>query len=113
LVAGGSQILATTVGSKPGGSLVVAASESVKLIGPGNPLNTRTIGSGDAGDITITTRNLSIQNGVQVFTFSSGAGSGGQLTVNASDSVEFTVSPLGALLTDCLVQLLVLALLAT
>ncbi|WP_442949066.1 filamentous hemagglutinin N-terminal domain-containing protein [Nostoc sp.] len=100
LLNGFSQILANTLGSQSGGNLTLTSSESVELIGPGTPLTAVTFGAGDAGDLTITTGKLIVRNGAQVRNGSQvgngakvgnglqGLGSGGKLTVNASDSVD-------------------------
>nr|WP_317616566.1 filamentous hemagglutinin N-terminal domain-containing protein [Nostoc sp. 'Peltigera membranacea cyanobiont' 232] len=100
LLTGFSQILANTLGSQSGGNLTLTSSESVELIGPGTPLTAVTFGAGDAGDLTITTGKLIVRNGAQVRNGSQvgngaqvgnglrGLGSGGKLTVNASDSVD-------------------------
>jgi large exoprotein involved in heme utilization and adhesion len=88
LLTGGSQILARTLGSQPGGHFTVTASESVELVGTDTYLTTVTRGAGNAGDLKITTGKLIARNGGQVRVYSIGSGSGGQLTVNASDSVE-------------------------
>ncbi|RCJ28205.1 filamentous hemagglutinin [Nostoc sp. ATCC 43529] len=94
LLAGFSRMLANTLGSQPGGNLTVNGSESVELIG-GIPLTTVTFGGGNAGDLNITTaklivRNAQVTSGAQVTSESraQSLGSGGKLTVNASDSVE-------------------------
>jgi filamentous hemagglutinin family protein len=90
VVSDGAQILATTLGSEPGGNLTVNASDSVELIGfvPFGSLSTVTFGAGNAGDLTITTKKLIVQDGAEALSFTLGQGAGGQLTVNASDSVE-------------------------
>lgn len=87
-VTGGSNILNKTLGSDSGGDLTVNAKDSVELIGSGTPLTTGTESVGNAGELTITTKNLIIRNGAQVVTYSSGLGSSGRLTVNASESIE-------------------------
>lgn len=95
LVNNGSRIAAFTQGAKPGGDLIVNASESVELLGfspPGN-LSTLTFGDGKAGDLTIDTRNLIVRDGAQVLSATLGNGSAGQLTVNASESVELKGLP--------------------
>jgi filamentous hemagglutinin family protein len=84
---GGSEIFDATGGGQPG-NLTVTASDSVQLIGRSTLLTTETSGTGDAGDLTINTGQLIIQDGAQVRTSTSGRGSGGQLTVNASGSVK-------------------------
>ncbi|MDF5725810.1 MAG: filamentous hemagglutinin N-terminal domain-containing protein [Rhizonema sp. PD37] len=98
----GSQIEASTLGSKPGGSLVVNAQDLVQLIGsvpanfPGiltapSGLFTQayqgTIGTG--GDLIIKTHQLSVQGGAQVSAGTLGAGKGGSLNVTA-DSIQLT-----------------------
>jgi filamentous hemagglutinin family protein len=86
----GSQIAADTLGSKSGGAIVLTASDSVTLIGftRNGSLSTSTLGQGNAGDITLNTRNLVVRDGAQVSTSTLNEGSGGKLTVNASESVE-------------------------
>ncbi len=88
LITGGSNIVNTTLGSYSGGNLTVNAIAVVELIGSGTPLITGTESVGNAGDLTITTKNLIIKNGAQVQAYSNGLGSSGRITVNASDSVE-------------------------
>jgi filamentous hemagglutinin family protein len=88
LINGSSGIFANTLGSLSGGNLTVNATESVELIGPGTPLTSFSFGDGDAGNLIINTGKLVVRNGAQVSVNSVGSGSGGQLTVNASDSVE-------------------------
>ncbi len=87
---GGAQVVAFTQGAKPGDSLTVNASESLELIGlvPFGNLSTLSFGDGKAGDIMIETAKLSVQDGAQILSGTLGNGSGGQLNVNASESVE-------------------------
>ncbi len=93
----GSQMAAKTLGSGSGGTLNVNASEEVVVTGESvNPqdysrLTTRTEGSGTAGNLTITTGKFIVRDGAQVSAGSYGTqarGSGGILTVRASDLVE-------------------------
>ncbi|MDJ0593295.1 MAG: filamentous hemagglutinin N-terminal domain-containing protein [Pleurocapsa sp. MO_226.B13] len=90
----GSQIAATTLGAKAGQGLVVNASESVELTGTtadkllSSGLFTQTGGTGDAGDLTITTKHLRVENGARVLAGTFSQGNGGNLTVNASESVQ-------------------------
>jgi len=90
-----------TAGSGDGGDLTVNASESVEVIGK-SPINvipstlgTDTVntlanptGGGKAGNLTINTRRLLIQDGGFVTSSSIGDGQGGSLFVNAAESVE-------------------------
>jgi large exoprotein involved in heme utilization and adhesion len=85
-----SQVVAFTQGAQPGGSLTVNASESVELLGfvPFGNLSTLSFGDGKAGDLTIETQKLSIRDGAQVVSGTLGNGPAGELSVNASESVE-------------------------
>ncbi|KAM3105905.1 two-partner secretion domain-containing protein [Phormidesmis sp. 146-33] len=87
---GGSQVAAFTQEAKPGGSVTVNTSESLELIGvvPFGNLSTLSLGDGKAGDMMISTRNLSVRDGAQILAGTFGSGSGGQLNVDASESIE-------------------------
>ncbi|MDZ8032559.1 filamentous hemagglutinin N-terminal domain-containing protein [Nostoc sp. DedSLP04] len=102
----GAQVLTSTVDKGNGGDLIVNASESVELIGSITSPNSITgfvsasADQGKAGDITINTKRLSIQGGARVTAESSAVvensqvipaqGKGGNITVNALESVEIT-----------------------
>ncbi|WP_026734761.1 two-partner secretion domain-containing protein [Fischerella sp. PCC 9605] len=101
VISDGGQVSANTLSESKsnGGNLTVNASNSVEVIGftinkdeeiEPSRLTTRTRSDGVAGDITINTPKLVIGNGGQVSagTVSGSQGKGGNLTVNASDSVE-------------------------
>ncbi|MEH2367615.1 filamentous hemagglutinin N-terminal domain-containing protein [Nostoc sp.] len=113
IVSDGAQVLTSTRGTGKGGNLNVNASKSVDLIGSSiSPLTPRplasslasaTFGEGNAGDLTITTRRLLIQDGGQISAESSGifvspeyilyqpaTGNGGNITVRATESLEIT-----------------------
>jgi filamentous hemagglutinin family protein len=79
-----SQVDVTGVG---GGNIQVQG-KSVELIGPFVILRNRNNGVGDGGELTINTRKLIVRDGAQVFTSTRSKGAGGNLTVNAFDSVE-------------------------
>ncbi len=90
----GSQIKVQTTDSGQGGRLVVTASDSVELSGTSadgklfSALLSQTFGSEPAGDLTIKTGKLIVQDGAQVSADTFSQGHGGKLTVLASDSVE-------------------------
>ena len=86
---GNSLISANILGSGNGGVLAVTATESIQLH-EGSLLESSTVpsASGNAGDITITTPVLLIQDGAQISTSTFGSGAGGNLIVNASDFVQ-------------------------
>ncbi|MDZ8186916.1 MAG: filamentous hemagglutinin N-terminal domain-containing protein [Nostoc sp. ChiSLP02] len=87
LADGTSQILAITLGAQPGGDLVVNASESVEL-GENSFLSVGSFDNGNSGSINITTSKFIAKDGAQVSIYSVGSGLPGELTINASNSVE-------------------------
>ena len=101
IVSDGSQIRANTQGTERGGALVVNGLELVELIGtsadnhPSGLFTQSDLGAtARAGDVTINTHQLLVENGAQVSTSTFGAGKGGDLAVNA-DSLQIigTSSP--------------------
>ena len=89
----GSEIEASTLGAGKGGKLVVNATESVELVGisadaqsPSGFFSATYPGkTGDAGNLTINTQDLLVQDGAHVTVSTFGAGKGGSLTVNANN----------------------------
>ena len=73
---------------KDGSGTIWVQGRSVELIGPLVSLVTVTTTDKDGGDLTLTTEKLILRDGAQVSTFTRGRGRGGNLTVNASESVE-------------------------
>ena len=103
LVEGGAQVTAITEGVGKGGNLIVNSSESVQVIGNFNNealfssvLSTVSRDIGDAGDITINTPTLLVQDGAQIQAGTGGAGEGGSLTVTASESIQVIGSSAGS-----------------
>ncbi|WP_445631728.1 two-partner secretion domain-containing protein [Nostoc sp. DSM 114167] len=88
LLTSGSGIWAISLGSQPGGNFTVTASESIELIDQNTALRTGTFGVGKAGDLTISTEKLIVQDGAQVGTSTISEGAGGNLNVNASKSLD-------------------------
>ncbi|MCC5603141.1 beta strand repeat-containing protein [Nostoc favosum] len=93
----GAQVLTSTLGKGQGGSLFVAASDLVELQGTGilsngqqipSSLSTQTTNVGDAGNLTINTRQLIVGNGAQIVTGTQGEGKGGEIKVNATEAVN-------------------------
>ena len=78
-------------GGESGGDIQVQGN-SVELIGGGVFLRTATKGIRDGGELTITARKLVIRDGAQVLSVTLGQGAGGDVNINASDSVELTGS---------------------
>ncbi|MEG4507984.1 filamentous hemagglutinin N-terminal domain-containing protein [Microcoleus sp. F6_B4] len=101
IVQNGGQVLATTQGSGQAGTLTVNARESVELAGTGidgspSGLFTQSTGlatdsdAGNADDLTVTTRQLTVRDGAAISADTFAGGRGGSLTVNASESIEVT-----------------------
>jgi filamentous hemagglutinin family protein len=96
---GGNIGAAARRGSGNGGSLTIDASDFVRLSGTSFVDRTRPSGlfaqtqsSGDAGALTINTRQLLVNNGAQVTagTLTGSSGNGGTLTVNATDFIQLS-----------------------
>ncbi len=94
LISDGAQVSASTFAEGAGGNLTVNATESVQVIGTSadgrfsSGLFAGTLGTGDAGDLTISTPELLIQDGAGVSAGTFAEGAGGNLTVNATESVQ-------------------------
>ncbi|MEG3917969.1 filamentous hemagglutinin N-terminal domain-containing protein [Microcoleus sp. T3_A4] len=93
LVRDGAQVQSGTVSEGNGGSLQIAATDSVEVSGRsadgrfGSRLLADSQGSGNAGDLSINTGRLLVRDGARVSTATSGQGKGGSLQINASDWV--------------------------
>jgi filamentous hemagglutinin family protein len=94
-VSDGSLVGASSFGEGGGGNLTVNASDSVQLIGTSadglsSSLSTSagSGSSGKGGDVTINTGSLLVQDGAAVYASTFAGGDGGNLTVNASNSVQ-------------------------
>lgn len=92
----GGKITASTIDRPEGGNISVNASESVELGGAASQrvrssgLSVQTRGKGTAGNITINTQRLRLQDGAEITASTFGTGDGGNITVNASELVEVT-----------------------
>jgi filamentous hemagglutinin family protein len=82
-----SRISVNNLGSQPGGTLTVNASELVELLG-GSSLLSNTQFTGDAGQITIETGRLIVKDGSQVSASTYDQGRGGTISVTARDSIQ-------------------------
>lgn len=82
-----------------GGNLTVNASDAVELVGASpvdsfnSVLRTTSAGSGNAGRISIDTRRLSLSNGALIIASTLGSGRGGNININATDSIEIAANP--------------------
>jgi filamentous hemagglutinin family protein len=95
-IADGSQIEASTLGSNPGSTLNVTASESVEVAGTSTDgkyfsgliarVDQDAIGAG--GNLTINTGRLSVRDGAVIATSTRGKGQGGNLNVKAEELMD-------------------------
>ncbi|KAB8320809.1 S-layer family protein [Tolypothrix campylonemoides VB511288] len=92
---GGGAVFTKTFGSGTGGNINVNASESVQVNGASavNPsvssfIIAATFGSGDSGNNTVSTGRLTATGGGTIVSTTYGTGQGGNLNVNATDSIE-------------------------
>ncbi len=97
IVQHGAQVsTSTTKGKGEGGNLFVAASDLVELQGTGSIdgqefpsfLSTQTADVGNAGNLTINTRQLIVRDGAQIVTGTRGEGKGGDIKVNATEAIN-------------------------
>ncbi|AOX00140.1 hypothetical protein BJP34_12385 [Moorena producens PAL-8-15-08-1] len=94
IVKDGARVSASTFGEGNGGELIVDASETVQVIGTSasgefsSGLFAQTQGTGNAKNLTITTGELIVKDGAQVSASTSGEGNGGDLIINASETVQ-------------------------
>jgi large exoprotein involved in heme utilization and adhesion len=99
IATGGAYASTYTYGAGQGGTLTVNASEFVELIGRGrfsSGIYTGTEGTGNSGNLTVSTPVLLVRDGAVVYASTVGAGNGGRLTVNAPQQVQVIgISPDG------------------
>lgn len=96
IIRNGGRVSANSSGSGVGGNIIVNAADSVELTGtftgPGgvrsSGLSVQTRGRGNAGKLTVNTKNLTIQDGAELSASTFGVGNGGEVEVNALDAVE-------------------------
>ena len=91
----GAGVSTSTFGAGLGGDLTVTATESVELIGtdpvsffPSSISAASGVGGADAGQLTVNTARLVLQDGGRVDSSSFDMGAAGRVLVNASESVE-------------------------
>ncbi|MBP0003878.1 MAG: S-layer family protein [Cyanobacteria bacterium SBC] len=94
VVRGGGQIFSRTSSTGNAGKVTVNASESIEVSGD-SPISAvfsliggTTAAEGNAGDVEISTRRLSLFNGGTIGSTSFGFGNGGNLTINVADFIE-------------------------
>ncbi|MDZ8188419.1 MAG: filamentous hemagglutinin N-terminal domain-containing protein [Nostoc sp. ChiSLP02] len=86
LVREGGRVSSSTLSAGEGGALEVTTTESVEIIGM-SVLNSQSYESGDAGDLTIQTRQLIVRDEGQVSSTTYGAGNAGDLTIQTEQLI--------------------------
>ena len=84
----GAFAIASSALQASGGSINVAMTENMRLNNSALVTATRTGSTGAAGDIIVNTRNLFLSNQGELLAGTAGSGQGGQILVNASESVQ-------------------------
>ncbi|BAY23321.1 filamentous hemagglutinin family outer membrane protein [Calothrix sp. NIES-2100] len=92
----GAQIFSGTAAAGNSGNVIINAIDSVNVTGvssiyqiPGGIFSSTNPNiTGNAGDLTINTRNLTVRNGGNIAVETLGFGKGGLLTINATDSIQ-------------------------
>ncbi|MEH2361734.1 S-layer family protein [Nostoc sp.] len=90
----GSVALLVHQGNQDSGDIVVNASESLQLQGVGTYgffnsfLQTDTIGNAAGGDLVVSAPRLLLQDGARISTQAFGTGVGGNISVDAADSIQ-------------------------
>ena len=102
-VSNGASIITFSSGDAPSGDIQIDG-EKIEIIGfseivPNkfSIISAQAYGAGDAGDIEVTTQNLTILNGGNIASVTGGAGtgSGGDVRVSAAESIQLTgVNPI-------------------
>ncbi|WP_044500808.1 filamentous hemagglutinin N-terminal domain-containing protein [Nostoc sp. PCC 7107] len=87
-IVGGSEIPSTVDVSSDGGGNIQVRGKTVELIGNLVTLISRTTGSINGRDLTINASKLIVREGAQIDTSTSGKGRGGNLFINAAESVQ-------------------------
>jgi filamentous hemagglutinin family protein len=85
-LAPGSKISASTSGSGNGGDLLVNAPQAINISGQGK-LAVETTGTGDAGNIEITTQKLTLSDGTQISASTDSSGKAGNITLKVSENI--------------------------
>jgi filamentous hemagglutinin family protein len=96
----GSVLLNQNNGSVSSGNINVNASESLILIGAAqdqtvSSIVSETLNDGDAANIQVTAKNLLLQDGGNIVSTTFGIGKGGEIDINASDSIQLLRTPDG------------------
>jgi filamentous hemagglutinin family protein len=84
---GGAQVFSDTEGTESGADVRINATESIDIDGVNTFFATGTRGVGDAGNLRISTSQLTISNAGSIFSDTSGGGQGGSIIISAPEGV--------------------------
>ena len=93
----GARIISSTFGQGNAGNITINAVDTVSLAGEGRDRvgfislissSVEEDATGNAGTVSINTTNLTLNNGAQIGSGTFGQGNGGNLKINATDSIE-------------------------
>jgi filamentous hemagglutinin family protein len=87
-----SNIYVQTLSKNNAGNADIYASESVKLSNSALLLSSEQSASGNAGNLNLVTKNLTIQDGAQITSSTIGKGNGGVLNINAANQIMLSVT---------------------
>ncbi|MDJ0679676.1 MAG: filamentous hemagglutinin N-terminal domain-containing protein [Xenococcaceae cyanobacterium MO_167.B52] len=85
---GDSFINSSTNGVEKGESINIIATDSIFMEGDNTRIQTESFGTGAAGDIQVTTQNLTVRDGAFIGVFGEEESPTGNLSVNASETIE-------------------------
>ena len=93
-VSNGSFVDASSDGAGQGGNIIINASKFVEVNGGDRfaQLNTQAFDAGNAGDLKVTTERLILRDGGQITSSTLGSGNSGNVSVDASESMDVTGS---------------------
>ncbi len=101
-VEGGGQLSSSTFGLGKGGNVTINASDFVRISGSApvtflpSVLSATTLGSGNAGDLEISTSKLTIRDGGRIDTSTLASGKAGDTRIKASEVVEVSGTIFGS-----------------
>ena len=84
---GGAQVVSSTTSAGQGGNLTLAATESASFSGSGSGLFSTASSTGNAGEVTVSTPTLAMNNGA-ISVATSGAGNAGNISLNVANFTQ-------------------------
>jgi filamentous hemagglutinin family protein len=93
----GAVVFGPTFGSGDGGNIFIRNADEVEIAASAIQTGTAQGSTGDSGNVEIDTNRAIVRDGASVINATFGSGKGGNVTVNAGESVEILDTPEGAL----------------